>query len=444
MRVRQGFASAAAFAQERRVVQDIGLVCLTSCVVVGALVGVAFPLFVVFAVVGLLVVWRTALLGCLCAFVVVSSLSAMWWERLDVDLPTSISGQGVVVADPVRNFGTVEMIVAHENRRYLAVVDAAKTAGVGELQTGQQIEISGRVSKLSGKKVAYLRRQHVAGKLVVATLELVGPGNAMYQSANVVRSELARGANQLSAQHAALLLGLTIGDDRNVDDKTREAFRESGIGHLTAVSGANVAFVLLLFAPIIQRFRLTGRFVMSVGVLLMFGLVTRWEPSVIRAEAMALAVLVGALIGRPASLFRALCIGVGAAVAVDPFLVGSIGFLLSASACLGMATIGAGLDGLLSRINDRLGALRRAVSYTVGAQLGVLPMQLAVFGWPSLLSPLVNIVAAPLAAVVLVTGIPAMVLASLTGAPVGAVFLMPAEIGIRCLSWLAHSAAGVS
>ena len=65
-----------------------------------------------------------------------------------------------------------------------------------------------------------------------------------------------------------------------------EQFRASGLSHLTAVSGQNVAFLLAAAAPLLRRLRPWTRWTATVALIGWFMSVTRFEPSVLRAGAM--------------------------------------------------------------------------------------------------------------------------------------------------------------
>src|SRR5206468_3695597 len=101
-----------------------------------------------------------------------------------------------------------------------------------------------------------------------------------------------------------------------------------------------------------------------------FGVLTRWEPSVLRAEAMAALALVGTTLGRPVSGLRLLALAVTAVLLVDPLLVRSVGFLLSVAACTGIAL----LARPIARVVPGPRRLAAAVGVTVAAQLGVAPV----------------------------------------------------------------------
>ena len=91
----------------------------------------------------------------------------------------------------------------------------------------------------------------------------------------------------MAPERRALYAGFVLGDDRGQPVEITDDFRASGLSHLLVVSGQNVAFVLALVSPLLRRLRLGWRLVAGLALLLLFGVLTRWEPSVLRAEAMA-------------------------------------------------------------------------------------------------------------------------------------------------------------
>src|SRR5207248_79178 len=86
-------------------------------------------------------------------------------------------------------------------------------------------------------------------------------------------------------------------------------------------------------ARAIRRMAMVGRIAAAVAVLLFFGVLTRWEPSVLRAIAMVAASLAAWAMGRPVSRLRLLALAVAGLLVIDPLLVNSVGFLLSVGAC---------------------------------------------------------------------------------------------------------------
>ena len=197
--------------------------------------------------------------------------------------------------------------------------------------------------------------------------------------ANWLRRTIARGAESLDDDRHALFTGLSYGDDRYQSALVSDDFRAAGLTHLLAVSGQNVAFVLILARPLIERFDYRGRWVITLGVIGFFALVTRFEPSVLRATVMAAIAATATLLGRDASSRRVLALAVALLVLVDPLLVHSVASLpanLLAAPVAGpimmwslSAGVGAGLLG---------GPLAHAIHWPTDFGIGWIQ---AVAGW---------------------------------------------------------------
>ena len=99
-------------------------------------------------------------------------------------------------------------------------------------------------------------------------------------------------------------------------------------------------------------------------------------------------------LGRPAPALRTLALACSALLAIDPFLVHSIGFLLSCGACLGIALLA---PAIAARLPGPVW-LREIVAVSAAAQIGVAPVLLPVFGSLPLVSLPANLLAVPIAA----------------------------------------------
>lgn len=122
---------------------------------------------------------------------------------------------------------------------------------------------------------------------------------------------------------------------------------------------------------------------------------TRFEPSVMRAAVMAGVALGGRLVGVVLEAWQLLSLAVVVLIATDPGLTSNVGFQLSVAATAGV------LVGARWPVEGRMA---RALVVTLGAQVAVAPLLLTHFGTVPLLSPIVNLVAAPLVAASTVTG----------------------------------------
>jgi len=269
------------------------------------------------------------------------------------------------------------------------------------LRAGDRVALTA-VFEALGPRDGGLHDRHVVARARVIRLEGFAPAARGFTGvANAVRACILRGLAPMPMPARALASGFLLGDTSAVPSETVRAFRASGLSHLLAVSGANLAFAAACVAPFLRRFGLTGRCVGGLGVVILFATMTRFEPSVVRASAMAVLVLLADRLGRPATALRILGLATIATVLVDPLLVFRPGFQLSVGATFGLAAFA---QPIAARLWGPPG-LRLALAAPISAQLGVLPVSLAVFGAVPLISVPANVVAEPLAGPITIVGL---------------------------------------
>lgn len=300
------------------------------------------------------------------------------------------------------------------------------------LEPGSPVRGSGTVEALARGESGFadhLLDRGVGATLRLGELEVLGPvRNPALRVANAARRALRRGAERaLPAREAGLLLGLAVGDTATLDAEVEEDFRATGLGHLLAVSGSNVAMFLapVLGLALLFRMGAAGRFAIGVGAIVFFAMLTRWEPSVLRASVMAVFALLGVLAGRPRSTLALLGGAVLLLLALDPGLARAVGFQLSVAATTGLAAFAGPIAERLSRLPRPLAL---AMAATAAAQAGVTPLLLLRFGVVPVVTLVANVLAFPAVPLALFGGLVASGLGLVSpglGAAVGKVAVWP-------------------
>ena len=269
------------------------------------------------------------------------------------------------------------------------------------LESGDEVKVSGWLQPLTGYD-ARLRWRHAVASFDAVELRAFEPARSpLHRTANFLRARVLAGGRHLAPTERALMAGFLLGDTRELPRDVEAQFRASGLTHLLAVSGANVAFVLALVRPLLRRLLLRAQLVAGLTVLLVFGTMTRWEPSVLRACAMAACSMTALYLGRPTAGVRVLALAVVALVLADPFLVHSIGFLLSCGASAGIAVLAPAITARVPGPHW----LREPLGVTLAAQIGVAPVLIPVFGSVPLAALPANLVAGPIAGPLTVLGL---------------------------------------
>lgn len=307
------------------------------------------------------------------------------------------------------------------------------------LAAGDRLRLRGTFGPLTGYS-ARLKWRHAVGQLTLDEARAVAPpAGGLLRIANGLRRVLLRGADVLPSTPRALLAGFILGDTRAIPTGLVDDFRNAGLSHLLAVSGANVAFALAIAEPALRRLRLGPRFAGGVAVLAVFGTMTRWEPSVLRASVMAGLVMLARLLGRPADARRVLALAALVLLVVDPFLLHSVGFLLSCGACAGIVV---GSTAISHRLRGPAW-FREALGVTAAAQIGVAPVLLVVFGTIPLVALPANVLAAPFVGPLTIWGIVASTVGGVLGPAIAMWLQLPTLAMLRTVELVAHVAAQV-
>lgn len=230
----------------------------------------------------------------------------------------------------------------------------------------------------------------------------LGALGGMHGFSGGVRDGLAAAAAPLGAP-GALLRGLAIGDTGGVDVRTEELLRRSGLAHLLAVSGSNVAILLGVVAVALRSAPLPARVASCGALLVVFVGVVGPDASVLRAAGMGAVGLVALGSGRRSEPLHALGLALIAVVALRPGIVYSAGLHLSVAATLGIVLWAAPLA-------DRLRLPRPvavALGATAAAQVAVLPLLAGVFGNVPLAGLPANLLAIPAVAPATILGLAA-------------------------------------
>ena len=420
---------------ERPVLREhLAVVLAAAAVATSALLGLSMdvPVALVAGLVIVAVVRRPV--------VIVLAVAAVTGARADdavaalaVPAPERVDGIAVLVSDPAPRFFALQAIVDVDGRRYVADIPNDQAGAVRSMLTGERVRLEGRTRDLDDAPRSWVLSRHLAGRLSVRSIEPYGSGPPWYRAANLVHRTISTGAGSMGDERASLYTGLVLGDDRAQSDLVRFRFEASGLTHLLAVSGQNVAFVLAVAAPLLRRAGPRSRLVASGVLLVLFVLVTRAEPSVLRAAVMAAVAIAAVTSGRAVSGLRVLCLTVMAVLVVDPLLVHSVGFRLSVCATGGLLV-------LAGPLADRLPGpewLRLPLAVTIAAQVATAPLLLALAGGVPSVAVVTNLLAGPAAGAVMMLGVTVGMLAGVVRQPWSGLLQIPTELLVRWVDWVA-------
>ena len=280
---------------------------------------------------------------------------------------------------------------------------------------------------------AFLVRSGMDGTTRISAFDLES-GAA---SAIPLIEDLRRAADQALARvlpepEAGLASGILVGRRDRVARDVVTDFATTGLSHVVAISGWNIAVVagvvgsLLLAAGVGRR----GRSVLIIVVICVYTLLAGGGASVVRAALMCGVALLARESGRPGSAATALGLAVLGLLLMDPAMATDVGFQLSVAATAGLLAWGSRLtERLRGRAPGRARLwLAEALGVSLAAQAATLPLVLIHFGRLSLISPLANLLVAPLVSTSMLAGVVALVGGFVALAGVPALLLAPVSV----------------
>ena len=356
------------------------------------------------------------------------------------------------------------------------------------------VEFNGSTAKLSGATI-FPAPAYGAGSNATAQ-------TAAEPYLSTLKEQLrTRALDTLGTESAALVLGTAYGDDSLMSSTAREEYKLSGLSHITAVSGANIAIVFLgayrlvlavrpyrlasaylLFRSWMQRLRGRGaarsrrpayprhaaraqqptqpnahalpplvhrlstlaiphRVMVLCGVaaVLAYAMLLDSEGSVIRSLAMGLLGAYAMLRGSGRQSLAALQTTVLMCLLAAPHLAVDMGFALSVTATSALILLGPPLIRLLMRVMPVFCA--EMLAAPIVASLWCTPLILAMSGKVPLYSVPANLVAAPLAPLSMLAGLVALGFILLGLPALADVCLRAGGLAAQGIEWAAHTAA---
>ena len=278
-----------------------------------------------------------------------------------------------------------------------------------DLSFGQHVRISGTLTTVSaarnpggfdqksfyGRQGIFLSLDTYDNEIYIQKDSSMIPG--LFVRLEMMGLELRRNISALWSQvlnqdDAALLSGMILGDTSGMSAELKSAFRMCSLAHLTAVSGANVAYFLVPVSAFFQKVsgRRAVRQLFVLLFLVFFGFLTGWTSSVTRALFMSAGTIISSVLMKRHDPVSAIFLTACILVFNNPFVSVDIGFLLSFSATLSLIIFS---DKMTKRLAFLPGKefFPEAAACLICTQLGMLPWLIALSGKESVLLFMTNL-----------------------------------------------------
>lgn len=269
-------------------------------------------------------------------------------------------------------------------------------AGLGK---GDRLRITWSVKDLDASTFGrFVRASGASASADAFNVTVVSRGESVTSVATGARDLVTeRIGRAIPGDAGALIAGFVTGDDSGLTARTRKAFERTGMSHITAVSGSNVAVLLGVAYGLVPDGRHRRSLTVMLGIIMviwLYVLLVGFGPGAVRAGLFATLLLPAARLGRRPDPLTALMTASAVMLLVQPDYAHSLGFWLSLAASTAIVVS-------VDRAAKGRGRLVLAgVVALVAAQVATLPIVVWSFGGWSPASLLANLVVGPIVSTV--------------------------------------------
>ena len=228
----------------------------------------------------------------------------------------------------------------------------------------------------------------------------------------------------------AVVSALTVGEKRELTDELKAVYSAAGTSHVLALSGLHVGMIVgifwILLTPLKRwRYGKNAASVLLVICLWMFAFLSGLSASVVRAVTMfTLYVLASWMLEERFSGFLSVTLTAFLMLIYQPMYLFDIGFQLSFVAVYSILLLHPVIFSWWHPYNRAGAYLWNALSVSLAAQLGTLPLILYYFGAFPTYFLLANLVVTPLACCILGATLGALILGGLPVVGAGIIWLL--------------------
>ena len=218
---------------------------------------------------------------------------------------------------------------------------------------------------------------------------------------SVLRRHLNTGKDELGIAEA-LLIGYT----QDLDKDLVQAYSNTGVVHIIAISGMHLALIYVMLVWLFARIPLVKRskilqVVLILACLWLFSLLTGAAASVLRSAVMFTFICIGKNFVRQSSVYNSLAASAFVLLCYDPYFLWDVGFQLSYLALAGIIAFQKPLYGLFFIKNKWIDKVWQLAAVSLAAQVLTFPVCIYYFHQFPTLFLLANIIVVPLSGIIL-------------------------------------------
>lgn len=269
-----------------------------------------------------------------------------------------------------------------------------------QLKYGDKIEFTGEYIRPEKRRnykgfdySNYLKQLKIYGTMKITNVKVIEERktNPIFQISNEIKTKIISNTKEaLDEETSAILLGLILGNKDDIDENIEENFRSAGMAHILAVSGMHVTYVILGLSIIFKK--ILGKrknYIFCICVLIVYMFITNFSASVTRAGIMGIIMILSKIFYRKNDIYTALSISLFIILIYNPFLIQSLGLLLSYGGVIGIIILNKSILSILKnikiknkkykyfikpKIQNSLDKIKEIISVSISVQIFIFPI----------------------------------------------------------------------
>ena len=320
----------------------------------------------------------------------------------------------------------------NKNRKYEKIYLFLNTNKNINLDYGDKIEVIGTYKEPASQRnykgfdyKEYLKTQKIYGTINSKNVKKIRENNCsiIMMLSNNIFLNIKKNIENLfkNAELSDLFLGIMLGYTENIEEETKNNFKNSSISHILAVSGMHISYIILGLTLILEKsIGKNKNRIFIICVLIIYMFITGFTPSVVRAGFMAIITLFSKLIHRKNDICVTMSLSMLILLIYNPFLMKSTSVLLSFGGTIGIILLNQNIKNMLQNIKrkEKIGQLKVQVkndnkliikikeilSVSISAQIFILPIMILYFNTASISFFITNLFVSFIIGIIVIMG----------------------------------------
>jgi len=207
----------------------------------------------------------------------------------------------------------------------------------------------------------------------------------------------------LNEEDSGIMKALMFADKTDLDAEIKDLYSDAGAGHLLAISGLHITMLASMVMFLFKKLPINNNiaYLLTIGVLIFYGLLIGFTPSALRAIVMFSLLCIGKMKKRSYDPLTSLAVAAMITVIVKPLYVLQSGFLMSYLAIIGISVV----HPIFEIIGKKIPKPVNALSMSGSIFLTTLPVNINSYYKIPIYAPFLNLILIPGMSVILFAGL---------------------------------------